>query len=316
MLDRLTLDQLRVLIAVAESGSFSAAARRLGRVQSAISQSMQTLESALGTPLFERDGKVPRLSDAGKAVLEDARHLVRSAETLKARAESMAADTEPHLTLAVDAIFPNQVLMMSLRDLTKEFPCMPVTLFTEGLGGPEQRLRDGVARLGIYTAIYGESADFESEFLVSVPLVPVAAASHPLAREQGPLPREALERHVQLVLTDRTTVSAGMSGGVISPRIWRFADQHTRLEFLLGGFGWCNMPYHAVREHIDAGRLAALNLIGSTMKSLPLSVVHERGRPPGKAGRWLIDDLRGRLSACVGKFPGLVDLGNRNEAAA
>jgi DNA-binding transcriptional LysR family regulator len=191
-----------------------------------------------------------------------------------------------------------------------------VTLFTEGLGGPEQRLRDGVARLGIYTALYGESADFESEFLVAVPLVPVAAASHPLADEPAPLPREVLERHVQLVLTDRTTISAGLSGGVISPRVWRFADQNTRLDFLLGGFGWCNMPYHSVREPIEAGRLKALNLVGSSLKSLPLSVVHERGRPPGKAGRWLINDLRSRLSQCIGKVPGLVEMEEPTPVAA
>ena len=48
MIDSLTLDQMRILVAVADSGSFSAAARKLGRVQSAISQSIQTLETTLG----------------------------------------------------------------------------------------------------------------------------------------------------------------------------------------------------------------------------------------------------------------------------
>ena len=56
MLDPLTLDQLRVLVAVADTGSFSAAARRLQRVQSAVSQSIQTLESTLRLTLFDRDG--------------------------------------------------------------------------------------------------------------------------------------------------------------------------------------------------------------------------------------------------------------------
>jgi len=51
VLDPLTLDQMRVLLAVAQSGSFSAAARKLGRVQSAVSQSVQALETALGTTL-------------------------------------------------------------------------------------------------------------------------------------------------------------------------------------------------------------------------------------------------------------------------
>src|SRR5947199_7901690 len=98
MLDRLTLDQMRVLVAIAESGSFSAAARRLGRVQSAISQSVQSLESALGISLFDRDGKTPKLTEAGRIILDGARHLVGGAETLRARAESIAADVEPHLT--------------------------------------------------------------------------------------------------------------------------------------------------------------------------------------------------------------------------
>ena len=54
MIDPLTLDQMRVLVAVAETGSFSAAARKLGRVQSAISQAVQAMEQALQLTLFDR----------------------------------------------------------------------------------------------------------------------------------------------------------------------------------------------------------------------------------------------------------------------
>ena len=76
MIDSLTLDQMRVLVAVADAGSFSAAARKLGRVQSAISQSIQTLETTLGLTLFDRSGKTPQLTDAGKALVGDARALI------------------------------------------------------------------------------------------------------------------------------------------------------------------------------------------------------------------------------------------------
>ena len=101
MLDPLTLDQLRILAAVADTGSFSAAARQLGRVQSAVSQSIRTLESALGTAIFDRDGNVPTLNDAGRVILADARRLIDGAVALKARAERINADIEPELTLAV-----------------------------------------------------------------------------------------------------------------------------------------------------------------------------------------------------------------------
>ena len=300
MLDPLTLDQLRILVAVAETGSFSAAARRLGRVQSAISQSVQSLETALGTTLFDRDAKLPRLNDAGRVILADARRLIDGAETLKARAESIAGAVEPELTLAVDAIFPMEVLTDSLKALAGVFPNLPVTLYTEGLGGAEQRLRDGAARLALYVPFGTIAENRETEYLVTIPTAPVVAASHPLAALEGPLGRDALEDAVQLVLTDRTPISAGQSHGVISHRTWRFADFSTRLEFLIAGFGWCNMPVHMIRGHVEAGRLKVLDLKEKSGPNFAVHVVHERGRPPGRAGRWLIDRIRGRLPDCVG----------------
>lgn len=299
MLDPVTLDQMRVLVAVAETGSFSAAARKLGRVQSAISQAVQSLETALGTPLFHREGKVPVLNEAGKVILEDARRIVRSAETLKARAESIATEVEPELTLAVDAIFPNNVLIDSLRKFAEVHPHLPVTLFTEGLGGAEQRLRDGVAKLGLCIPLPNGADDFDSEFLVNIPTVPVVASNHPLASAPSPIGRDELERHVQLVLTDRTPLTAGLNGGVVSPQTWRFADLTTRLDFLLAGFGWCFMPVHMVSDHVAAGRLTSLKLREKIGRDFPIHVVQQRGRRPGRAARWLIEDLRERVTTCT-----------------
>jgi DNA-binding transcriptional LysR family regulator len=296
MIDPLTLDQMRVLIAVAETGSFSGAARRLGRVQSAVSQAVNTLESVLGVALFDRSGKKPALTEAGEAILKDARHLVEGARTLKSRAASIASDIEPELTLAVDAIFPNELLMASLKAVRDEFPQTPVSVFTEGLGGPEQRLRDGIVRLAIYPLAVTGARDLAADFLTDVAIIPVVASEHPLASLDGPIKREALEPHVQLVLTDRTPLTQNSHGGIISHHVWRFADLSTRLEFLLAGFGWCNMPAHMVIHHIEEGRLKRLDLAEKDAFEFRIHVVHERGREIGRAGRWLIADLRQRLA--------------------
>ncbi len=304
MLDRLTLDQLRTLIAVAETGSFSAAGRKLTRVQSAISQTIQALERTLGIALFERDGKTPALTDAGKVILEDARRLVSGAEALRARAEQIADDVEPELTLAVDPMFPGELVRESLKALAGMFPNLPVTVFTEGLGGAEQRLRDGAARLGIFTSQTPTIAGFTIEILPPITLVPVVARDHPLAGTKGPIPREVLEEQVQLVLTDRTQITAGFSGGVISHRVWRFADLATRLDYLLAGFGWCNMPLHLVEGHIEAGRLTRLHLKDYDTLSLPISVAYLTRHPPGRAGRWLVDDMKPKAAACPDQYRG------------
>ena len=90
MLDALTLDQLRVLAAIAETGSFTAAARRLKRAQSAISHAVATLEGELQLSLFDRSERKPRLTEAGLTVLADARLAIARIEQLKTRAHEPA----------------------------------------------------------------------------------------------------------------------------------------------------------------------------------------------------------------------------------
>lgn len=297
MIDPLTLDQMRILVAVAETGSFSAAARRLGRVQSAVSQAVNTLEQVLGVPLFDRAGKTPSLTSAGIVILKDARRLIDGARTMKARAASILTDVEPELSLAVDGAFPNDLLMASLKALRVEFPQLPVSVFTEGMGGAEQRLRDGLVQFAIYPIAPAIAHDLTADFLTHVALIPVVAAGHPLASEPAPITREMLEPHVQLVLTDRAPPPHQTpGGGIISHHIWRFADLATRLEFLLAGFGWCNMPAHLVANHIAAGRLKRLETGERDSYVFNLHVVRERGHEIGRAGRWLIADMRVRMN--------------------
>jgi DNA-binding transcriptional LysR family regulator len=299
MLQPVTLDQLRILIAIARSGSFSAAARQLGRAQSAISHAVLALEASLGLALFDRQGRAPRLTEAGRTLLADAEAVVGRADELRARARSIAGGIEAELSLAVDVMFPPAVLIESLRALKEAFPLLAVTLHTEGLAVVETRVREGAARLGIspnYEASPGDGLD--RRFLTEITLVSVAAADHPLACWPGPIPLGELERHVQLVLSDRGWLIARAQGrpvsatlrGVISPHAWRFVDLATRYAFLIAGLGFCNMPLHMVEGDLAAGRLKRIEVEGwgPPAYKLPLYLVLERGREPGPAARWLI----------------------------
>src|SRR5271163_2900798 len=81
--DPITLDQLRAFLAVVEEGSFSAAARKLKRVQSAISTAMANLEDQLGVPLWDRSTKIAKLTDQGQTVLAAARRVLLEVDALK-----------------------------------------------------------------------------------------------------------------------------------------------------------------------------------------------------------------------------------------
>lgn len=91
----LSLDSVQLLVAVADSGSFSAAARQLGKAQSAVSTAIAHLEVDLGLTLFDRSGRLPRLTAHGERMLAEARALLAQQGQWQAVAAELAAGVEP-----------------------------------------------------------------------------------------------------------------------------------------------------------------------------------------------------------------------------
>lgn len=298
MIGSLTLDQLRVLVTVSDEGGFSAAGRSLGRVQSAISQAVKTLEEIQGVEMFDRSRQRPTLTPVGRVLVEQARVILANADRFEAIAAGTRQGLEASLTLAIDPLVPTEPLIDSMRAFRDTFPDLPVSFFTEGLGGAERRLRAGSASLAFCLLLPSVPDDLMAYPLMDRKLIPVVAADHPLAQLQRPLNQDDLEAHVQLVLSDALDTD-GPSYGVISSRVWRFVDLARRLDFLLAGFGWCKMPPYLVEPHIAAGRLKVLEISAAGAQhagSLLVYAAHIRNRPLGRAGSWLLHDLQQRLT--------------------
>jgi len=211
---------------------------------------------------------------------------------------AVAAGLEPELTLAVDNFLPTRPVIESLQALRDKYPNLPVTLFTEGLGAAERRLRNRSAALAFCALLPTQQQDMQTYPLTSIALVPVVSSSHPLAKERRPITRDVLQEHVQLVLTDPYD-SSGPSHGVVSSRVWRFVDMGPRLEFLLAGLGWATIPAHLLEPHLGNGKLVVLKIRDHAVApgfSLPIYAAHERSRPPRPAARWLLEDIQNRLS--------------------
>ena len=299
MLDRLTLDQLRVFAAIGQAGSFTAAAKRLRRAQSAVSHAVLQLEQALGVALFDRTSRVPALTEAGRLLAADAVAVLGRVDEMKGRARAVAGGAEAALGIAADAFLPRNLLITALHAVQADFPLTPITLLTEALGSVEAAILAGGSDLGIVSSWVPIASDtLERRHLMEVPLVSVVAADHPLAAAPPPLSRAELQRHRQLVLADRGPDPARHRGGIISTQIWRFADMATRHDFLLAGFGWCNMPLHLVAEDLAQGRLVRLSIaeIGPATLNAPLAVVRRRGAVPGPVAARFIAALRAAAS--------------------
>ena len=129
-----TLDQLHLLTALVEAGSFSAAARRLHRAQSVISYTIANLEAQLGVALFAREGRRPVLTAAGRALIADARRVGRQVDELRARAAALRSGLEAELGLAVDVMFPTARLVAALDDFARDYPTVALRLAHRGTG--------------------------------------------------------------------------------------------------------------------------------------------------------------------------------------
>ena len=295
MLDGLTLDQLRTFIAAVDEGSFSAAGRKLGRAQSVISQTLAALEGHLGVTLFDRRGRRPLLTEQGRALLAEARAVAGGVDQFKARARSLAGGLEAELSVVVDVMFPIAVLTGAVGAFQARFPDTPLRLYVEALGAVLQPVLDERCAFGVMGSLPTAPPHLTMERLFGVRMVMVASLRHPLGADRR-RDLETLGRHVQLVLTDRSPLSAGREFGVLSPRTWRIADLGAKHAFLCAGLGWGSMPFDVVEADLATGRLVRLTIDGPAPDGhvMPLSAVYRAAAPPGPAGRWLIERLRDR----------------------
>ena len=123
MLEGVTIEQLRTLRAVAEAGSFSAAARKLGRVQAAVSQSIERLEAQLALRLFDRSGRVARLTEHGAAIVAAAGKVEGGLDALADVVLRLKQGAETSLSIVVDVLFPTASLVGFAKDCTRT--CSP-----------------------------------------------------------------------------------------------------------------------------------------------------------------------------------------------
>jgi DNA-binding transcriptional LysR family regulator len=294
VLDGVSLDQLRAFIAAVDEGSFSAGARKLHRAQSAVSELVSNLEAQIGVVLFDRSERYPKLTPAGVLLVADARSVLGNVDLLKARAKGISGGLESELSVVVDVLFPIEAIAESAKEFTNRFPRTPLRLYVEALGGAYQPVLDGRCSFGVVGSLPIAPDTMALERLQGVHMVMVAAREHPLALLKGRVPKAELAKHVQLVLTDRSELTAGREFGVMSPFTWRLGDLFAKHAFLLKGLGWGGMPVHVVKQDLLEGRLAKLSIEDMPEEAmiLPMSAAYLTARPPGPAGRWLIERLR------------------------
>lgn len=291
---RLSLEALQALDAIATEGSFAKAAEVLHKVPSALTYTMQKLESDLDVGIFDRSGKRAVLTPIGVALLEQGRELLRQADGVERRIKRLGQGWETTLTIAYDGVVPFEWLLPTIREFD-ELQCgTRLKFIEETLDGVWEALIDHRAQLAIGAAGdppigHGLLARDWSEIEGFVFAV---APGHPLAALDEPLRMAQIAKYRAVVVSDSSRRLEGRTIGVLPAQdTLSVPTLAAKVAAQVAGLGVGHVPMHLAAEHIRAGRLLVKQV--ESERSGGLLKVAWRSGEDGKALSWIRDHILG-----------------------
>ncbi|AWL10739.1 putative RuBisCO transcriptional regulator [Saliniradius amylolyticus] len=249
-----SLEQLRAFMATVEAGSFSGAARKLGKAQSSISGLIGNLEIDAGFDLFDRSSKTPKLTAEGLALMNDVKAVLKSHRNLCYRVDNLMDHVESEISLAYDDMaIPDSLMLDVAADFEKVFPQTSLML----LQATHKRAYHLIADNRVNVAVVISQDDYPEHFafrgVAQVQYCTVVGVGHPLAKSES-VSTQDLAQHRHLRITDTETGFRRFESDITS-NIWYSNSHRAMLDLLQRGLGWAEMPMHIVEPLLEKGQL-------------------------------------------------------------
>lgn len=282
---------LEVVDAVARNGSFSAAAKELHRVPSAVSYTVRQLEEWLAVPLFVRRHRDVELTPAGAWFLKEGRSVIKKMMVTRQQCQQIANGWRGQLSIAVDNIVRPERTRQLVLDFYRHFPDVELLVSQEVFNGVWDALADERVELaiGATQAIpVGGRYAFRDMGMLSWQCV--VAASHPLAQQQEPVSDDRLRNWPSLVLEDTSRSLPKRITWLLDNQRRLVAPDWASAEVCLSA-GLCigMVPSHFARPWLDRGEWKALTLENPFPDAACCLTWRQNDASP--ALQWLLDYL-------------------------
>ena len=260
------LRQLEIVQAVAETGSFTAAGRKLRVSQSAISRQILLLEEEMNETIFLRVGRRIRITPAGESLVQLSHRVfgdIKETVTLIGESQQVLSGT---LRLAGGMTVCMYVFPTLLQEYRRQHSAIEVKLITGTSQRLLQEIRTGAADVGFITLPVNEPE------LVTVPameeeMLLVAHPSHPLAKKRRIVPQDLAQQPFVLfeaVSNSRRVLDSFFAKTGIEPRIVMETENVEILKALVRSeMGITIIPYQAVAREVRSGQLFCARISGT-----------------------------------------------------
>jgi LysR family transcriptional regulator, low CO2-responsive transcriptional regulator len=284
----LELRQLRVFAAVVDAGTHTRAARILGISQSTVSETLSTLERALGVGLFRKTAKGMALTASGEVLLAYARRMFELTSELAGELADASSGVKATLVVSAVESVGAYVLPSRLVALRARWPGVRLEVLTGSCEEIRHRVAKGESDVGL--VLEPESGPEGGEVLAKARLLILGAATHPLAR-RGATPDQL--RSCDFYMCDaggnyhQALRQLFEAAAVPPPRMQAIGTiEGVKRGILAGGTALGLLPEHAVEPELRDGVLTEVRV----RPPLP-SVVLRAVLAPGAARSAVVDDL-------------------------
>ncbi len=253
----LTLEALTVIDAIDRNGSFASAAVEMHRVPSAITYTIQKLESDLDLELFNRDGHRAVLTDCGKKLLQEGRHILRAALELEQDMKRVSTGWETELRVAVVDLIPLTRVYPLIHQFQQVNSGTVVNLSREVFGGTWDALAWDRADLVI--GAVGDAptgTNFTTRLIGSLDLKFVVAPHHPLAAIKKPLEIEDILAHRAIAAADSSRKMTPRTLALLRGQsVMTVPDMDSKIEAQRQGLGVGYIPTNLIEHDLQSGAL-------------------------------------------------------------
>jgi len=276
---------LLAFVQAATQGSFSAAARKLGRSQSTISAAVASLEIDLDLQLFDRTSRKPSLTPAGHVMLQRAEAILAASSRMEMTARQLAEGVEPKLTVAMSDTYQSDRFEVALKAFEQRHPDLELECLIAECEDLIALVQSGRAQIAFI-----EKQDTYPPDLTGAPveerteIALFVAPTHPLTRVENIDPH-ALQQYRELRLASIISPNETRPSG----RVWSAPSFLMLMEMAQLGFGWAELPRWLV-ERFGNAELVELNVRGWP-RSVAVDALWSRQHPPGPAGSWMLSQM-------------------------
>ena len=296
MKPELELRHLRVFLAVAELGGHTRAARSLGLSQSTVSETLSSLERAVGTALFRKAARGSMLTPTGEALVPRARNILALTGQLMTELARVSTDVNATLVVAAVESLNAYVLPARLAALRERWPKVHLEVITGTCEEIRESVEAGQSQLGLMLEgeTHGRGDGQDASILTTARLAVLAAPKHPLLR-QRPSPDQL--RRCDFLMSDpggpyaRLLEQYFQAAEVPLPRTQTLGNvEGVKRGLLAGGTALGLLPAHAVEQELEDGTLAEVDVRPRLPRLVLRSLI-----APGAVDSPLVDDLIGSL---------------------